>query len=165
MRSIILNFSLLFRLERLLSAIIKLILLFVNLTHPDHSQVSYFDANPPCALVTSEQLESIVDVQSWFELHGMITGTIFLLDSAPGVRVSDFPKELHETTVFEYQREYIFNTCTLGFSEMKAGVYGSPIVHQPEPKSERDGIVPGFYFLDDGVRAIVPNLDQFLAAG
>jgi len=126
---------------------------------------SYFDANPPRTLVTSQHLESIVDMWSWFELDGMTTGRVSMLYSGPGARFLDIPEELRETTTFDYHLEYNFDFFGPGSKAVKAGVCGSPIVHQHEAGSERDGIVAGFYFLDDGVHAIVPTLDRFLASG
>src|SRR5271156_1114788 len=95
---------------------------------------TFWYANSPKKLVTTEELEGMISVRSWFELDGMSTGKVSMLYTGPGARFHDMPEELAESTMYEYAKEYTFDIFGAKLKGAKAGTRGCPIVHEPEPE-------------------------------
>ena len=129
------------------------------------SNVTYFNANPPKRLVDTAYASEYIDRTSWFEVDGYTGGKITLLYEGPRVRKRDLPEEIINMHSLSIQRDYMFQYCGIDEVEMKSGICGAPIVHEPSADSELDGVVLGFFFLNEGPLCFVPYVDRVVSDG
>lgn len=110
------------------------------------SNITYFNANPPKRLVDKAYASAYIDRTCWFEVDGYTGGKIDLLYEGPRVHKKDLPDELLNMHSLSLQRDYMFYDCGIDEQEIKSGICGAPITHEPSTDSELDGVVLGFFF-------------------
>ena len=76
---------------------------------------------------------------------------ISLLYEGPRVQRRDLPEEIINTHSLSLQRDYIFQYFRINEVRSKGEICGAPIVHEPLDNPDLDGVVLGFFFLNEGL--------------
>jgi hypothetical protein len=129
------------------------------------TRFSNVSANPPKRLVDTAYASEHINRTSWFEVDGYTCGKISLLYEGPRVRKRDLPEETINMHSLAIQRDYMFYYCGIDEVDIKRGICGAPIVHQPSADTDLDGVVLGFFFLNEGPQCFVPHIDRIVADG
>jgi hypothetical protein len=123
---------------------------------------TYFEANPPQQLVTTEFIDENVTTASWFEAEGMSSGLVSLLYSGPAIGYPKLPPYIEEANLLQDYTFTYFGPDAVG---VRPGLCGAPVVHEKAYDNKCDGVVIGFVWLNDGRDCIVTALDELLECG
>jgi hypothetical protein len=134
-----------------------------QLTPPiKYANHTYFEANPPQRLVTTEFIDQNVKTISWFEAEGMFCGLVSLLYGGPAIGYPNLPPYTEEANLLQDYTLTYFGPDAVG---VRPGLCGAPVVHEKLDDNKCDGAVIGFVWLNDGRDCIVAALDELVECG
>jgi len=129
---------------------------------PNYSNKSYFTANIPRGLVSTDFVASRLGMPTWFEAEGFTTGRIHMAYTGPAVGYPDVPAYIHNSYLM---RMYNFEYFGPEVGEAKEGACGAPVVFEATDDEELDGVTIGFVWLLCGRDMIVAAVDELLDDG
>jgi hypothetical protein len=129
---------------------------------------SYFTANPPKRLVTTQFVDSKLGVGTWFEAEGYTSERVHMFYSGPAVQYYDArvrDGEAYELTQLRRSRQYVLENLGPDVGDAQEGLCGAPVVHEQTEDEEMDGIVLGFVWLKDDKSLVVAAVDYLVDDG
>ena len=128
----------------------------------NYSNKTYFTANPPKRMVSTDFVDQHIRFGTWFECEGFTVGRAHMMYEGPAVGYPGLPPYVENSYLLK-SFEFAYFGPEVGLPA--DGLCGAPVVHEKSDDPMMDGIVLGFIWLVADRDSVVASVDDLLEAG